>query len=203
MSVKKRVKIRRDSKKLLSNLDLRWVKAASNEICKTLHVELSQDPFEERNLILGWTSFFLGEIDLSLLLNELSEEKMFYLPRSREDYSMDYISVGKNWSESSVEGMYGIPEPADTVVENYSLSEQASNTVVLVPGVSFDGSGNRIGRGEGYYDRFFSHDTKRELIKIGVCWELQLVESISAMEHDVPVDYICTEERFFAVEDKL
>jgi len=65
--------------------------------------------------------------------------------------------------------------------------------VVLVPGLIFREDGFRIGYGGGYYDRFL-RDAK-SVVKIGLCYEMQIYEDIPVDIYDIPVDYIITEKR--------
>lgn len=66
--------------------------------------------------------------------------------------------------------------------------------VFFVPLVAFDRSGNRLGRGAGYFDRLFSDQSIRGL-KIGVGFDAQEFYSVPTEEHDVSMDYILTERR--------
>jgi len=84
-------------------------------------------------------------------------------------------------------GAYGIPQP---VMRPDDTSVQPD--LVIVPGVVFDLQGCRVGFGAGYYDRFLYHS---EAVKVGVCYERQLVDRIDADPHDVCMDYIVTERR--------
>ncbi len=84
-------------------------------------------------------------------------------------------------------GAYGIPQPVIT-----SDSDKVEPDVVIVPGVVFDLQRYRIGFGAGYYDRFLQY---RGVVKIGVCYESQLVDNIEAEPHDVRMDYVVTERR--------
>ncbi|MGE3608990.1 MAG: 5-formyltetrahydrofolate cyclo-ligase [Bacteriovoracaceae bacterium] len=61
---------------------------------------------------------------------------------------------------------------------------------VLVPGVGFDLSGARLGRGRGFYDRYLE---KRDVIKIGLAWSEQIKERIPVEAHDSHMDFIITE----------
>jgi 5-formyltetrahydrofolate cyclo-ligase len=63
--------------------------------------------------------------------------------------------------------------------------------LVLVPGLGFDRSGRRLGRGGGFYDRFLSEPTLRAT-RCGVLFDTQLVEAIPAESHDVMVEYLAT-----------
>jgi 5-formyltetrahydrofolate cyclo-ligase len=46
-------------------------------------------------------------------------------------------------------GCYGIMEPTGNTFTNLETID-----VAVIPGMSFDSNGNRLGRGKGYYDRF-------------------------------------------------
>ncbi len=64
--------------------------------------------------------------------------------------------------------------------------------LVVVPAVAYDTSGNRVGRGKGYYDRLLK--TCRAT-KIGVGYDFQLVDAIDVEPHDVAVDIVITDRR--------
>jgi len=63
-----------------------------------------------------------------------------------------------------------------------------------VPGVLFDKVGYRIGYGKGYYDRLL---TKLGGIKVGVCYQFQVVEELPRDSWDKPVDLVVTEEKIY------
>ncbi len=65
--------------------------------------------------------------------------------------------------------------------------------VILVPGVVFGRNGERMGYGKGYYDRFLEENT--QLLKIGICFELQMQPSLPQHPWDVAMDLICTEHQ--------
>jgi 5,10-methenyltetrahydrofolate synthetase len=62
---------------------------------------------------------------------------------------------------------------------------------LLVPGVGFDLSGARLGRGKGFYDRYL---TGKDSITIGLAWTEQIVSKIPVEKHDCHMDFIITEE---------
>lgn len=64
--------------------------------------------------------------------------------------------------------------------------------LILVPGVVFDHQGNRIGMGAGYYDRYLVRATGA--VKAGIVWNLQVVPSLTSEDHDIPVEYLITEQ---------
>ena len=64
------------------------------------------------------------------------------------------------------------------------------NSVVIVPGLMFDKSGNRLGYGGGYYDRFLEN---KNIYKIGICFKEFLVGELKSLNHDIKMDLIITD----------
>ena len=101
------------------------------------------------------------------------------------------------------EGSFHIMEPVGKLFaeEDYQEIE-----VAIIPGMSFDDDGHRLGRGKGYYDRFLAKlrgtevdksgtevdksDTEdknlgTEVYKIGVCFGFQKLQEIPFESHDI------------------
>jgi 5-formyltetrahydrofolate cyclo-ligase len=85
------------------------------------------------------------------------------------------------------------PPPSAPAVPNAELG------AVLVPGLGFDPQGRRIGRGAGFYDRFLA-DPGLRAAKVGIAFDLQVVDSIPVEPHDASVDAIATERRWIVVQ---
>jgi 5-formyltetrahydrofolate cyclo-ligase len=94
----------------------------------------------------------------------------------------------QNLAADIVAGKFGVREPAAGCAE-ISLNKF---DLILVPGMAFDLSGNRLGRGQGFYDRLLAEASG---IKCGVCHDFQLLEKIPAEPHDAKVDFILTPAR--------
>ena len=60
------------------------------------------------------------------------------------------------------------------------------------PGIAFDLRGNRLGRGQGFYDRLLGgvHG-----MKCGIAFDEQVVKKFRLENTDVPVDFILTPTR--------
>ena len=69
--------------------------------------------------------------------------------------------------------------------------------VLLIPGLAFDREGRRLGRGRGFYDKFLS-DFRG--IKIGLCFDGQLIESVPTLEHDVKMNFIITNSELIKIK---
>ena len=63
---------------------------------------------------------------------------------------------------------------------------------LLVPGLAFDGKGNRVGRGMGFFDRLLQ---EARGIKIALAYDFQVLNEVPADAHDVCVDFIVTEKQ--------
>ncbi len=97
--------------------------------------------------------------------------------------------------EELQKGAFGILEPCPTGVD--LQAEEAD--LIVVPGVSFDLAGHRIGYGKGFYDRFLPHpDCSTHLV--GLCHDFQLTEElIPADAHDIPMEIIVSEKRIVRI----
>lgn len=82
---------------------------------------------------------------------------------------------------------FGIGEP--TGPEWTALDEVE---LIVVPGVAFDRTGNRMGRGRGFYDRLLK--STPNAVKIGVAYEFQMLEEIPVESHDVKMDIVISEK---------
>lgn len=81
-------------------------------------------------------------------------------------------------------GVFGLPVPEGTDL----VTPQA----LLIPPIGFDLGGYRLGYGGGYFDRTLAALTPQPL-KIGVAYELSRMASIQPQPHDIPMDFIVTE----------
>lgn len=85
-------------------------------------------------------------------------------------------------------GPYGIPQPKAEFIRPV---EPDQIDLILVPGLAFDKSGNRLGRGAGYYDRFLLLlKVPKETTKIGLAFSFQVLPSLPKKYHDLPVDKV-------------
>lgn len=83
-------------------------------------------------------------------------------------------------------GMYNIPEPK-AYCKEYRPKE---NDIIIVPCLSVDENGYRIGYGKGYYDRFLKDFNG---VSICPCYEELLADTLPTDEYDIKVSIIVTE----------
>ncbi len=90
-------------------------------------------------------------------------------------------------------GPFGILEPQASALE----IDPDDLDLVLCPGLAFSTSGNRLGQGGGYYDRYLPKATKAR--RIGIAFNLQLRDSIPSNPHDIAMHEIVTESQHLTI----
>ena len=133
------------------------------------------------------------ETDTSGLIGKaLSSGKRLCVPKIVGDGIMEAVEI-KNFSGLKT-GKFGIPEPVD----GCNAVEKSEIDLILLPCFAADESGNRLGKGGGFYDRFCEGT---DCGKIIICPELFLMKQgvIPTEEHDVAADNVATEKKFIRV----
>jgi 5-formyltetrahydrofolate cyclo-ligase len=136
--------------------------------------------------VVGFAAFG-KEPRLELLFRALEARGVVTgLPRvDDENLTLHRYREGEPLEESG----YGITEPLAAAPR---IAEPEID-VILVPGLCFDGSGYRIGYGKGFYDRLLP--TLPRALRIGICYDHELLGELPSTAHDVPVHIIVTDAR--------
>jgi 5-formyltetrahydrofolate cyclo-ligase len=93
--------------------------------------------------------------------------------------------------EKLAPGVWDIPIP--------EKAEEIQPDVLLVPGLSFDRAGYRLGYGGGFYDRTLVKLREfKAVVAIGVGYAAQMVDRVPRGDYDQPLDFIMTEEETIA-----
>ena len=124
-----------------------------------------------------------SEISLDALLADPSSKSV--VPRIEKSGSMTMRSYDAN---RLVHHSLGFNEPDDTAF----TIDPGDIDIVLAPGLVFDISGGRLGRGKGYYDRFLA-SLPRSTVRIGVTTDASVVQEVPTGERDQPVGWLATE----------
>jgi 5-formyltetrahydrofolate cyclo-ligase len=138
-----------------------------------------------------------GELDLAPLLEEaLRAGKAVALPRFLVETGTYQAVEISDYRAHCAPGKFGILEPRDPC----RAMPLKRLDLALAPGLGFDESGRRLGRGQGYYDRLLA-----EIIgaKCGVAFDEQVVGQLPAQEHDVSMNFILTPTRWLEVSTQI
>ena len=154
------------------------------------------DPIQE-NTVFTYVSGNI-EVDTCRIIHySLKVGKRVAVPRCINAVGeMDFYYITS--MEQLEEGYFGVFEPR---VECCEKVMDFSHGVCLVPGLSFDCKGFRLGYGKGYYDRFLSRFSG---ISIGLCYEDCLRQSLPVDFFDRNTNMLVTEKEIydFCMKDK-
>lgn len=130
------------------------------------------------------------EIDTRILLEDaLMRGKRLCLPLCTSEFGIMELRVVSSLEEL-VPGSFGILEPSSACP---SLKPDEVEFAVL-PCLTCDRAGHRLGQGGGYYDRFLSTYRGSAVL---VCREKLLREEIPLEPHDYPVPWVMTEKGLY------
>ena len=164
---------------------------------------INHPKYKDANIILAYMAQD-GEIDLEGLMKDaISKDKKVYIPKVLRKHTMEfYRYTNKDDLEIS---NFGILEPKEK--EPLQISE-TDQIFVIVPGVAFDKSGNRIGYGGGFYDTYLSNlldkynnkptktkitdKTTSSIYTLAPCYNFQLIDFIKSEDFDIPVMEVIT-----------
>ncbi len=120
---------------------------------------------------------FSGEPDTDPLFARLTVEgKRLLLPRVE---ATGIVPADGDWP--LVASKFGVQEPTGPAVDVGEID------FVIVPGLAFTVGGDRLGYGQGYYDRFLPTVSAPNA---GVCFADQLVDEMPVTANDVRVDAV-------------
>jgi len=143
---------------------------------------LEQEPFFRNASTIFIYHSLSDEVQTHSFIKKWKDKKKFLLPVVKGDYlELRYYTD----NHLLCEGRFGIKEPTGETCIDYSVIDLA-----IIPGVSFDLSGNRLGRGKGFYDRLL---LKVDCMKVGICFAFQLVNQLPCDDHDIRMDIVITE----------
>ncbi|MFD1062386.1 5-formyltetrahydrofolate cyclo-ligase [Winogradskyella litorisediminis] len=175
---------------------------------KKLRQKLTLEDIEEKSLAIAnkllklniWQYSFYHvflsietqkEVNTDYILNILSgKDKHIVISKSNfSDYSMSHFLLTDNTKLKI--NAYNIPEPIDGI----PISPEQLD-VVFIPLLGFDITGNRIGYGKGFYDRFLSK-CKPETLKIGLSFFEAEPEKFTSTENDIKLDFCITPSKIY------
>ncbi len=174
--------LRQQFLELLKKQENTETEAKSRQIQKKL---FSLEAFKKAKTILFYVSL-PGEVNtFEMIIKAFEMNKRICVPVMVRD-QRQMIPTLINTLADLEKGSYGILEPRMDSSLQVPLEEL---DMVIVPGVAFDKSNNRLGRGVGYYDRFLCRLPK-SVTTIGLAFDVQLTENLPIEEHDVPLSSI-------------
>jgi len=176
-----KAEIRREILKRIKSQGSR-IKAEKDRIIKE---KLSSSPEFKEAKTIGFYVSLASEVDTRALIDEaLRAGKMVIVPVIIGD-DLRFHRI-KDRKADLVEGPCGILQPDKSREKPFSKDQM---DLVIVPGVAFSKEGARLGKGRGFYDRFLK-DLPRRVKRIGLAYDLQIIQDLPITPQDVPVDTV-------------
>lgn len=172
------------------------IRKLMNSDCKKIYDEMifrkliSSHQYKNHNVILCYVSSAI-EVDTRKFINHaLDDGKIIAVPKCMGSGSMTFFEISS--LECLERSAFGIDEPSALLSRPVEDSE-INSALCIVPALSYDRSGGRVGYGGGYYDRFLSVYNPETL---GICYSLCISEKIESFGHDIKIKNIITENEY-------
>lgn len=177
-----KTELRKKFKKLRADIMDKAVK--DKKICASF---LKSDIYARAEQIFCYAALH-DEINTNLIIDcALKDNKKVALPFCTDlNGNMEYYYIHS--AEDLKTGSFGISEPDTEKCEKALNFEKA---VCIVPALSFDAYGFRLGYGKGYYDRFLKKFTS---VSVGLCYNELMSSRLPVNEFDESVSYIASED---------
>lgn len=174
--------------------DWHFIQSQSGQLSKSLnglHHQLHHLLLRQSGV---WGSFRAHQLEpnISDCSNQSSHLTWVY-PRM-DGERLNWIQPGPNGFDK---GSFGVEEPQLKGAQFVKL-EQLNG--ILIPGVAFDKCGGRLGRGRGFFDKALANF---EGLKIGIAWDIQVIEKVPNDVHDINMDFVVTEKQIFDCRQQI
>jgi 5-formyltetrahydrofolate cyclo-ligase len=173
------------------------LKSVTDETRKNLSQQLigmlkPREAWQKAQIVLGYLPI-KGELDVFPCLEAAwAAGKEVALPRFLPETRTYCAAIAPRDKKTLVLGAFGILEPGQSA-RCIPLNQL---DFVLVPGLAFDASGKRLGRGKGFYDRLLAEVNG---VKCGVALDEQIVQTLPTEPHDIAMNFILTPSRWLAL----
>jgi 5-formyltetrahydrofolate cyclo-ligase len=179
-------------KKILAERNRLMQKEIETKSQAIQHRLLALEQLRDRQSIFVYVSFRSEVATLTLIDALLDMGKTVIVPITRvQEKRLDAIHI-TNRATDLEPGYCDIPEPKEELCKTGVVAPETIETILL-PGSVFDERGGRFGYGGGYYDRFLAKVPTAA--RIGLAFDLQIVEKAPLQEHDEILDLVVTESR--------
>lgn len=190
--IEKKKKLRQQYEALRASLSTQ-----ERELCEYTIMEhiCSSEVYNSSNIICSFVS--VGSEVLTKQLNDriLKSGKILCLPHIIGTRKIEMIVVTRD--TTFVVNKYGINEPIGQPIE---LAHEV-NALCIVPLLSYDTFGHRLGYGGGFYDVFLQEH--QQMLTLGIAFSKQFSEiELPYEEHDVLLDMIINEHGLHQSEKK-
>ena len=153
------------------------IQAASEKLGELL---VENPLYQQAKTVYGYLPYNQEVLTTPMLQRALDEGKRVAVPKCYGD-EMRFIYLD---DLSKVEkGYCNIPEP----IADGPIADDPT-ALVLMPGLTFDPQGHRMGYGGGFYDKFLAAEPDHPTLAL--CYDFQMLDYLETEAHDIPVDFV-------------
>lgn len=176
--------LRKEIKEKAKGLSQGYTGISSKRITKLF---LSSDEYKTAKNLFIYISVSPEPDTSEIILKAFEDNKNVYVPKCISKGNMTAVRITKD--TKLVPGYMGIPEP-----ENFCEETDINIDTAVIPCISANVDGKRLGHGAGFYDIFLEkHNPK----KICLCFHELLSPEIPMEEYDIYMDAVITEKGIF------
>ena len=147
--------------------------------------------FQQAQVVMLFLNF-RDEVETTALAEAtIALNKRLILPRCAPHGLLLPIEVG-DLAKDIEPGVWGIREPK----LNKGETDPSEIDLIVVPGAGFDLTGDRLGYGGGFYDRFFMR-LNPVTPRVAICFECQVIAQVPVDKHDAKMTMLITENAVY------
>ncbi len=179
--------LRKQMKQKRNELETAYCEKADRQIMEKI---ITSEEYKKASMIFCYVSMEKEVDTFSILKTALRDRKGVCVPKCMEKGRMEAFQIRK--MEDLQPGNFGALEPS--VSCDYVSPEKID--FVLIPCLTCDREGNRLGYGGGYYDRYLK---RSRFLKAVLCREDVLSEKVPSENTDCRMDVVVTEKGWMKV----
>lgn len=175
--------LRQKYKQIRRTMDPQMKQKKDNDIFEKV---ISLKQYQQADMLITFVSTEIEVDTHQLMAHAWSTGKRVVVPRCIDGTRlMDFCEIQS--MEDLEPRTFSVLEPK----QNCFILNQFPNSFCIVPGLSFDLSGFRLGYGKGYYDRFLN---QYDGTTVGICYSSCLHPSLPHGKYDRAVQWLVTEK---------
>jgi len=174
-----KVEIRQKMLEKLKNMDKEEKERRNARIREKL---FSYDRFKKANVIMSYVSKSYEVDTWEIIKRSLEMGKKVAVPFILKEERLIFPALILDPGELTP-GPFGVYQPPPDNLRQLNLNQIE---IILVPGLAFDNQGNRLGHGQGYFDRFLKK-IPCNIHTVGLAYEFQVLNALPFSPEDIPV----------------
>ena len=158
---------------------------------RSIQARLLETPlYKSANVIALYSSVQNEAATEKIRDHSLHNGKRVIYPRLLPNRRLEFVEIQS--ASELVPAKSGIAEPIGAKVFSHCAK---IDLLLIVPGIAFDAKGNRLGRGQAWYDRVI-RQWGLGATPVGLAYEFQVIDRVPVDAWDEKVLFISTQERF-------